>query len=278
MRILALDGGGMCGIVTLRILSLLQRDYEEFDIIAGTSTGGIIAAGLAVGLTTDELRSKYYSMGEKVFYRSLWERIVNVFGINKPMYNIHNLKELLYNTFRKRIMGYLDPEVVLPVYSLYQGRCVDLSTAFTPDALLYKSVASTCAAPWYFSGYNGFVDGGVAAPNPSMRAIRYALRKGANMKDIELTSIGTGRAELPIKDNKHAGGAEWAFEIAPMMISSMVEEAHQTCKTLPLADYVRYDIDLPTELSDMTDAQKETMDAREYLVDTAYSKALLEWE
>src|SRR4030095_12192993 len=83
-RILALDGGGLRGILSLGLLQTLENILREryragddfrlshyFDLIAGTSTGAIIAATLALGWTVEEIRTRYMALGERVFTRSL---------------------------------------------------------------------------------------------------------------------------------------------------------------------------------------------------------------
>src|SRR5689334_12923779 len=83
-RILALDGGGLRGILTLGILKQLEDELrarhggdagfrlsDYFDLIAGTSTGAIIAATLAIGWSVDEITRKYFELGARVFQRSL---------------------------------------------------------------------------------------------------------------------------------------------------------------------------------------------------------------
>ena len=76
-RILSIDGGGICGILPASILAELETRFlggrsvvECFDLIAGTSTGGIIALGLAHGLTAHEIKKFYIERGQKIFPRS----------------------------------------------------------------------------------------------------------------------------------------------------------------------------------------------------------------
>lgn len=82
-RILALDGGGLRGIITLQYLKRIVTELKKrhgndddfrlahyFDLIAGTSTGSIIGAGLALGMTVDKMDDLYQKLGKEVFYRS----------------------------------------------------------------------------------------------------------------------------------------------------------------------------------------------------------------
>ena len=78
-RILSIDGGGICGILPVSVLAELERRYlgskpiaSYFDMIAGTSTGGIIALALGMGLTAAEIRDVYIEKGGSIFPRGSW--------------------------------------------------------------------------------------------------------------------------------------------------------------------------------------------------------------
>src|ERR1043166_7080472 len=123
-RILALDGGGLRGILTLGILRQIEEDLRVrhggdaafrlchyFDLIAGTSTGAIIAAALAIGLTVDEITSKYFQLGSRVFERSFVRH-----GLVRAKYNARLLIEEL-----KSLLG---PDEILGGPSLQTGLLV----------------------------------------------------------------------------------------------------------------------------------------------------------
>src|SRR5262245_58138189 len=102
-RILALDGGGLRGILTLGILQGVERELRQrhgndrafrlsdyFDLIAGTSTGAIIAATLALGWSVEEITKKYFELGSRVFQRSLLRK-----GLFRAKYDEERLIEEL---------------------------------------------------------------------------------------------------------------------------------------------------------------------------------------
>ena len=105
-RILALDGGGLRGMMTVQVLrrieGLLRERFKDpamtlgdyFDLIAGTSTGAIIAAGLSLGMTVDQIEGHYLALGNKVFMRSFWRR-----GLLQNSYDASDVAEALRGVF-----------------------------------------------------------------------------------------------------------------------------------------------------------------------------------
>lgn len=117
-RILALDGGGIRGALTLGYLKhvedllrkqlkndeLLLADY--FDLIGGTSTGSIIAAALAIGMSVDEIKQKYFELGTKIFGKKYkWYRIFELDNLIKSKYDDTALEEELKNIFGDTLLG-----------------------------------------------------------------------------------------------------------------------------------------------------------------------------
>src|SRR5258705_1882392 len=102
-RILSFDGGGIRGLVTLAMLQKIQNNVPQLisqaDLVAGTSTGGIIALGLAAGKTVDELISLYRDNGEKIFDDSWLDNIVDLGGISGADYDQVHLKKILEGIF-----------------------------------------------------------------------------------------------------------------------------------------------------------------------------------
>ncbi len=231
-RMLALDGGGIRGLLTLGILEKIEalmagnsggRLCDYFDYIAGTSTGAIIAAGLARGMTTAQLIDFYRSSGEQMFEQSrLMERI-------KYFYTADPLKEQLQKVFGKATN--LEPEnlrclllVVTknvttdspwPISSNPEARYNALDR---PDCNLkiplWQLVRASTAAPVFFppeilqwdkgdpSKTFVFADGGVTPyNNPAFLLYRmatdpaYRLMWETGEDKMLLISVGTGAAE-----------------------------------------------------------------------------------
>jgi uncharacterized protein len=237
-RILALDGGGLRGILTLGYLSrleallrarhddpaLLLADY--FDLIAGTSTGAIIGAGLARGMTVGEVTNLYFDLGNKVFRRSLWRR-----GRLRARYNEGHLVNELKAVFGEHttlddptlktgflaMLKRLDTGSPWPLSTNPNARYWNVGNSSTTipnrEYPLWQVVRASTAAPSYFKGESIeiakrpgqstargiFVDGGVSPHNnPALQALLYVTLNGYGLQwqtgrdQILLVSLGTG--------------------------------------------------------------------------------------
>jgi patatin-like phospholipase/acyl hydrolase len=157
-RILALDGGGLRGIFTAAVLSEAERVYgpaflERFDLLVGTSTGGIIALGLSSGRSCADMLEFYRDVGPTIFAKA--RRIRRLWG---PKYDRSTLDAVLKQEFGDETrMNDLEKSVCITAYELVRGTTRvwkddhhrDLS--FGGDRLVWKVAAATSAAPTYFS-------------------------------------------------------------------------------------------------------------------------------
>src|SRR3954469_12731211 len=226
-KMLALDGGGIRGVLTLSILKAIEaqvgrRLCEYFDYIAGTSTGAIMAAGLAKGMTVDELIGFYRSTGTEMFQRTrfldrlnslyrdgpLQQQLKQVFGETTDL-KPGNLETLLLVVTRN-----VTTDSPWPISSNPEARYNLLSRGDCNLCIpLWKLVRASTAAPIYFppeviqtdpnddSKTFVFVDGGVTPyNNPAFLLYRFATdpayrRKWATgEKNLRLVSVGTGAA------------------------------------------------------------------------------------
>jgi Patatin-like phospholipase len=244
-RILALDGGGLRGILTLGILQRVEDLLRErhggsddfrlahyFDLIAGTSTGAIIAATLALGWKVDEIRAKYLSLGERVFQKSLLRQ-----GLLRAKYDERALIDELQNVYGPQrllkdpaigtgllvVTKRIDSGSAWPISNNPRGRYYAPrpgGTVGNGDYPLWQVVRASTAAPAYFDperitlveadgagAVSGeFVDGGVSPfNNPALMAYMYATLEGyrigwpAGADKLLLVSIGTGAADRRVK-------------------------------------------------------------------------------
>lgn len=248
-RILTLDGGGTRGILTLgfldRIESLLRTRHggrgdfrlsHYFDLIAGTSTGSIIAAGLAKGMRVSEIRELYESLADTVFKKSLFRK-----GIIQAKYSSEELIGILKKIFKNNTMGSQSIQTGLLVVAkrLDTGSIWPMSNNpgnkfFTArpgddflsneDYPLWSVVRASTAAPSYFipefieisdkgnRPHGIFVDGGVSPHNnPALLALQLVTVKGfgANWPldpdKLLLVSVGTGAAQPGYQKSLLAG-------------------------------------------------------------------------
>ncbi len=241
-RILALDGGGLRGILTLGFLQEIENTLRQrhggdagfrlchyFDLIAGTSTGAIIAASLAMGMSVEELIGHYQRLGREVFTknwfrqgivrarydeRALIDQLKRVFGESRTLGDESLRTGLLIVTKR------LDTGSPWPLGNNPQGRYFKAKPTDTwisnGEYPLWQVVRASTAAPSYFDPepitiasepgkkpvIGTFVDGGVSPfNNPSLQAFLYATVHGYGVKwkigadQMMLVSVGTGAAD-----------------------------------------------------------------------------------
>ena len=225
-RILSLDGGGIRGLYAATILARVEQDLlnggriaDHVDMIAGTSTGGIIAIGLGLGKPAALIQRLYAVDGEKVFppfwsrHRRLrfWRQLV------MPLFNAKKLEELLFNTFGTATLGQSDTRLVIPAFLGPKTDIAVFKTDHHPDfrkdhlISAWEAARATSAAPTYFPGHQGddyvFLDGGVWCNNPIMAAVVDALSAYDMARDqIEILSIGTGNPPYEISRFATRGG------------------------------------------------------------------------
>jgi len=214
-RILSLDGGGIRGAFTAACLAEIEKRLprpvvDYFDLIAGTSTGGIIAVGLALGVPAERIEQFYHEYGGQIFRRrpprrlSLWkrpflgpllwlaDRRLRRFGLDwdqlvQSKYQAEKLKDALTEVFGERRLGEAQCRLVIPSIDLARGQTTVFKTSHL-DELIYDLnlravdvVLATTCAPTYFPHAtikqgSAYADGGLWANNPSMVAYVEAMR------------------------------------------------------------------------------------------------------
>lgn len=244
--ILSIDGGGIRGLVAVRILQALesrlrQRSVNEplhriFDLICGTSAGGIVAAGLTApnpdgtpgkpAATLAELRAFFEDEGADIFSRSwsTWFRrlIVSGTGLFDEIYDARLLEKRLQAKLGWASLQSALTGVMLTGYDLERRRPVFMTngrqTDGTPsdDFLFWHAARATSAAPTYFEpalidnlttrDHHSVIDGGVVANDPAMAAYVEGRKLGWRADEIMLLSVGTGTAEEnPIRHEAATG-------------------------------------------------------------------------
>lgn len=228
-RILAIDGGGIKGIFPAAFLAELENILPEdhslsnhFDLITGTSTGGIIALGLAAGLRAQDMLDMYMQNGAKIFPNSYFGWFKNLF---MSRYDSGALEKVLYDTFQNKKIGDANVALCIPSCDGTHGEVYIYKTPHHPrfklDAKEKMSTAAlaTSAAPTFLkiqkhNGYK-FIDGGLYANTPIMVGIVDALSNFKIQRDkINVLSLGCGTNEAPINRFQEKFGGLWNWRSA----------------------------------------------------------------
>jgi patatin-like phospholipase/acyl hydrolase len=295
--ILSLDGGGMRGMLTIQLLKSLEEVagmpcYDLFDMVSGTSTGGIIAGLITCGFTASEIEEKYEVLIEQVFHhRPTGNRFVN-----PPQYSKKKYRELLKDIVGDKLtLEEACKKKDLDLLLTSRDMAAAEETFFTcfkqkkdgsyygtyKDVLLRAVMESTMSAPTYFYPLERFVDGGVTTHNnPSLatfiEAVSYSTRykdrdyREYNAKQVTLYSFGTGATQKFIKPTKtlNPKGVDimfwlnWLLDETNEDASSVQTNTFRSFMMLESVVYRRYQISLdPTALkllpnTDALDAEK----------------------
>ncbi|AWI57262.1 CBASS cGAMP-activated phospholipase [Sinorhizobium fredii] len=239
MRILSIDGGGIRGILPAAVLAHCEDRFcsgrpagEFFDYLAGTSTGGIIALGLSIGLSAKDILAIYVDNGAEIFpprrqYRSrimrrlqwTWHFLRN---LNQYKYEREALRRNLSVTFGDKLLGEAERRLVIPSFDEYN----EVHLFKTPHHQDYQRdwkermidvALSTSAAPTFFSTFrNGdrhFADGGVWANNPAMTALVDAMVcYDIDRRDIRILSLGCVESDFAFSEDQMTKGGIWHWK------------------------------------------------------------------
>jgi uncharacterized protein len=252
-RILALDGGGIKGTFTAAILAEWERSTglriaEHFDLIAGTSTGGILAIGLGIGLSAAELLDFYERRGPVIFPttgfgRKFWRSVHQVVS---PKYSGEVLHSELRAAFKGAKFGDSKVRLLIPAYDILRARLFLFKTAhhsrFTNDIDIPAAdvALATAAAPTYFQAAKiaahagqGYVDGGVWANCPALAAVVESVSfLDKRLDDLDVVSIGTTFAPDSVKTLSGAGLFGWAPRIVNLLMNAQAEAARAQASLL----------------------------------------------
>ena len=206
-RILSLDGGGIKGTFSAAFLAMLERltgksVVRHFDLIAGTSTGGIIALALGLGLRAEEILEFYLENGPRIFPATGIRRRALRHWV-RSKHRVDSLRNAVSDVFGNRKLGESQTRLVIPSFDAVSGDIRLFKTAHHPRFKLdYRLRASdvalaTSAAPTYFPVFHSsdgsrFLDGGIWANNPAAVAVTEAVGVlGVVPQVIEVLSVGT---------------------------------------------------------------------------------------
>lgn len=293
VRVLSLDGGGIRGIIPCMLLKEIegraQRPISElFDLIVGTSTGGLIALGLTrpgnEGVPMYDSKSLigfYENEGSRIFHRTIWKRIESAWNLLDEKYSEKNIEVVLKEYFGDSMLRDALKPVMVPAYEIesrspwfFRSERAKVSKEY--DYAMKDVARAAAAAPTYFppkqlkgqdSGESySLIDGGVYANNPAMCAYTEARTMFPQKKDVLMVSIGTGELTRRIehKEAKDWGLAQWAHPILNVVFDGQSDTSDYMLKELLQPPgrgrrYFRFQSRLDSGNDDLDDARESNI-------------------
>jgi len=240
-KILAIDGGGIRGIFAAQILKRIKDElkiefHKEFNLIAGTSTGSIVAGGLAIDYPIESIVSLYKNEGEKIFQRNYSDRLNwwNWKALLASKYDSAYLKKTLNGIFKDATLSQTKAKLIIPASDISNGNVFVFKSNYDPnfvrdkDTRIADAVLASCSAPTFFNPHRVkeylLADGGLWANNPSLVALTEAMGRRFNIPkdDIRILSIGTGIGKKyydPKDYNKNWGLGRWGVGLVSTIMN-----------------------------------------------------------
>ncbi|MCE7956544.1 hypothetical protein FBQ97_02310 [Acidobacteria bacterium ACD] len=255
-RVISIDGGGIRGLITTVILQRiiatpgLENLLGTIDLIAGTSTGGLLALGIAHQLDLASIRDVYVTRGPAIFDDSWLDDLIDLGKLRGADYDIKPLRRELKKLFGDATLGDLKKRVLITAFDLDNEKPKPEERTWKPKlfhnfvgpsndrAELAADVgAYTSAAPTYFPSVDGYIDGGVYASNPAMCALAQTqdgrYKPTPAMDEVLLLSLGTGTSLQYIGGKSHDWGyAQWVKPLISLMLDGTAGIADYQCEKM----------------------------------------------
>jgi patatin-like phospholipase/acyl hydrolase len=297
--VLSIDGGGIRGMIPALLLAEMERRTGQsiarlFDLVAGTSAGGVIALGLtkpdATGdpeYSSEEVAQWFYAgRGKRSFSAPILHQLSSAWGLLEEKYPADQLERAFDETFGEARLKDALTNVFVTAFAIelrspWFFRSHRARTETERDFPMKKVARATSAAPMYFEPLRlegeggdvgkswGLVDGGVYANNPTMCALVEA-RTAFGANDVLVVSLGTGEPTAPIewKDARNWGRLSWMQPLLDIVFEGNSDTvAFQTEQLCPpragRRRYYRFQVQLPelkTAVDDIEDARNKTIE------------------
>ena len=309
-RILSIDGGGIRGILPGQILVSLEEKLKKldknpgariadyFDLIAGTSTGGILTCiylcpdpvnPTKARFSASEAVDLYLERGDEIFDVNFWQKVRSAGGITDEKYSANELEEALTDYMGELKISQLLKPTLITSYDIrrrkghfFRSHIAKDNSSY--DFLVREAARATSAAPTYFEVARAksmtnvvypLIDGGVFVNNPTMCAYSEARKLTIDKNKIKPTaaemlilSLGTGNVDTPYyyKDAKDWGVIQWLKPIIDIMMSGVADvvdyQLHQIFDAVGKPDqYLRISPTLGNASSEMDDASVKNLKA-----------------
>ena len=305
--ILSIDGGGIRGLIPAMVLAELEKRLAKagkptqlaghFDMIAGTSTGGIIAAGLTCPktktsktpvCTAADLVDFYAKEGDDIFDQSFFAKLRGIFnpaGLFDERYDAGPLEKALKARLGNLMVSNALTTVVMTAYDITLRAAVFITNGVNKDKkpsddfLFWEAARATSAAPTYFEPAlitnftqkrsDALIDGGVFANDPALAAVVEAKKQGWAEDDLVIVSLGTGEhnRSYAYADAKNWGAFSWispgnGSPILSILMQGQVSTVSYQMRSIfgtPKGRYFRIDGKLMNASDDLDDASPENI-------------------
>lgn len=278
-RVLSVDGGGIRGIIPAMVIAQIERmtkkpAHELFDLMVGTSTGGILTLGLSrpgegrpAQFSARRVVRLYEEQGGAIFARSLWRKVRSVGGILEESYSHEALEGILENYFADSQLGECAVPTMVTSYDIEKRSTVFLKS-WHPDHAEVRcrdAARATSAAPTYFEPKalqtgdqrRVLIDGGIFMNSPSVSAYAEAQKLFPG-EPIAMLSLGTGELTRPIpyEEAQTWGSALWVMSVLDCMFDGVSKAADHQMRLFLGQHYCRLQTRLDYASDDMDDASK----------------------
>ena len=270
-RILSIDGGGIKGLYAAKVLSFIEEKYhiricDYFDLIAGTSTGAIVAAALALGIKAEKICGMYLDNAKEIFSKNIFRSIF------VAKYDNRNLKKALDAVFGNSLIDNCKTRLIIPTFNITTLRNEVYKTSHAKglrrdrDKKLVDILMATSAAPLYFKPYewgnSKYIDGGLWANNPSHIAILEGItRCNWELGKIKLLSISCteNTSSLPKYNNFNFWNIKSLKKLIEVVFQSGSQYVEHTSEFLLKDRYVRINTVLADKLVSLDKTSPNSM-------------------
>lgn len=273
-KILSLDGGGIKGVFIASLLAEIEEKRnlkicDYFDLIAGTSTGGIIAAALALGMSARTVEKLYTTHAKDIFPQKSWRCLFRIWG---GKYSSKPLESCLKEQFGSLKISNCKTRLLIPSFNLSTCKPQVFKTSHSPDLEfdyqknITEVLMNTTAAPTFLNpnrtSKGVYVDGGIGANNPSGIAVVEGLtRCGWKASDIRLFSIGCTKDLGNVTTGKEKMGF---LNVARLIDSFMAAESEYSSNIAKLfiggSNYLRINPIVPSKVTSLDKSDSKSID------------------
>jgi hypothetical protein len=254
----------------------LEGFLDKVDLVAGTSTGGLLALGIARGLGLEEIRDLYVNDGPEIFDDTWLDDLLDLGKLRGADYKTGPMRRVFKRVLGEHTrLGQLRNRVLITAFDMDNEDEEDLKRTWKPklfhnfpgsgndrQELAYKVGMYTAAAPTYFPSVDGYIDGGVYANNPAMCALAQTqdkrYRPTPSLDEVELLSLGTGTSLFCIRGKTLDWGyAQWIKPLISLMLDGISGIADYQCNQMLRNRYHRLAPVFPPDVSIPMDEVKK---------------------